>query len=154
NAPCFNNPDYRNHLFGRIEDYLKNYPEITGIAWGCQRAGPFLNSFGGIYAAPFIGCFCPDCRRKARERDISVDRARTGYRQLESYFRAALRDERPTDGYFVAFWRLLLEYPEILAWEKLWTDTYQGIRAELYGTAKALAPQKPFGFHIMQNMTF
>jgi hypothetical protein len=54
----------------------------------------------------------------------------------------------------VAFWRLLLEYPEILSWEKLWTDSYQQMRAELYGTAKAIAPEKPFGFHIMQNMTF
>jgi len=49
---------------------------------------------------------------------------------------------------------MLLEYPEILAWEKLWTDSYQAMRSELYGTAKAIAAEKPFGFHIMQNMTF
>jgi len=54
----------------------------------------------------------------------------------------------------VAFWRLLLDYPEILSWEKLWTDSYHEVRSELYGAAKAIAPEKPFGFHIMQNMTF
>ena len=54
----------------------------------------------------------------------------------------------------MAFWRLLLDYPEILSWEKLWTDSYHEVRSELYGAAKAIAPEKPFGFHIMQNMTF
>jgi hypothetical protein len=28
------------------------------------------------------------------------------------------------------------------------------VRSELYGTAKAIAAEKPFGFHIMQNLTF
>jgi hypothetical protein len=54
----------------------------------------------------------------------------------------------------VSFWRLLLKYPEILSWETLWTDSFQGMQAELYGLGKAIAPQKPFGFHIMQSMTF
>ncbi len=31
-SACFNNRDYRNHLFAKIEDYLKTYPEIDGIA--------------------------------------------------------------------------------------------------------------------------
>jgi hypothetical protein len=69
-------------------------------------------------------------------------------------FQAAAQNQRPADGYFVVFWRLLLEYPEILSWEKLWTDSYHEVRSELYGTGKAIAPEKPFGFHIMQNMTF
>ena len=34
NSACFNNEDFRNHLFGKIENYLKTYPEVTGIAWG------------------------------------------------------------------------------------------------------------------------
>ena len=95
-----------------------------------------------------------DCRAKARERDVSVERAQQGYRLLDELVRAAAQDKRPVDGYFVTFWRLLLDYPEILSWEKLWTDSYQEVRAELYGSAKAIAPEKPFGFHIMQNMTF
>jgi hypothetical protein len=83
-----------------------------------------------------------------------VERAKTGYRHLDQLFTAAAQDHRPADGYFVSFWRLLLQYPEILSWETLWTDSYQEIRSELYGTGKAIAPEKPFGFHIMQNMTF
>jgi len=152
--PCFNHPDYRNHLLGKIESYYGGYrTEIDGIAWGCERQGPFLNAIGGRFAGGGIACFCEFCRTRAREREISADRARRGYLEFDRLIRAALRDQRPTDGYFVTFWRLLLEYPEILAWEALWTDSYHEVRSELYGTAKALAPEKPFGFHIQQNMT-
>jgi hypothetical protein len=154
-SPCFNHPDYRAHLSGKIESLLSGYAsEVDGIAWGCERMGPLQNAIGGGWTTAGISCFCEHCRAKARERQISVDRAQRGYRLLGQLFQAAAQDRRPVDGYFVAFWRLLLEYPEILSWEKLWTDTYEGIRAEVYGVAKALAPQKPFGFHIMQNMTF
>jgi hypothetical protein len=154
-APCFNHPDYRAHLIGKIESVLGEYPnEVDGIAWGCERQGPFQTAIGGGWTADGISCFCEHCTAKARIRGISVDRAQTGYRQLDQLFRAASKDQRPVDGYFVAFWRLLLDYPEILSWEKLWTDSYHEVRAELYGTAKTIAPEKPFGFHIMQNMTF
>lgn len=154
-SPCFNHPDYRAHLSGKIESCLSGYADLVdGIAWGCERMGPLQNAIGGLWSTTGISCFCEHCRGKARERGVSVERARYGYRRLDELFAAAGADQRPADGYFVSFWRLLLEYPEILAWEKLWTDSYHEVRAELYGVGKAIAPEKPFGFHIMQNMTF
>ena len=115
--------------------------------------GPLMNMVGRQWGTPFITCFCEDCQRKARDRGISVDRARRGYIALDSLFRAASEEHRPTDGYFVTFWRTLLDYPEILSWEKLWTDSYHEIRARIYGIAKAISPEKPVGFHIMHNNT-
>jgi hypothetical protein len=154
-SPCFNHPDYRAFLTGKIESVLSGYPsEVDGVAWGCERMGPINNMIGGGWTTKGICCFCQFCRAKARGRDISVDRAITGYRKLDELFTAASEDQRPSDGYFVSFWRLLLEYPEILSWENLWTDSYHEVRSEMYGTGKALAPEKPFGFHIQQNMTF
>ncbi|MGH9351222.1 MAG: hypothetical protein ACRD2G_03540 [Terriglobia bacterium] len=155
NNPCFNSPDYRNYLLGKIECYLKMYPgEVDGIAWGCERMGPLQNAIGGPFSWRGISCFCRYCRAKARSRDISVDRARQGYQKLDQFISAALKDERPTDGYFVTFWRLLCQYPEISAWERLWTDSYHEARSGVYGTAKSISPEKPFGFHIMQEVTF
>ena len=116
--------------------------------------GPIHNMIGGGWATKGISCFCGFCQAKARERGISVERAKNGYKELDKLFGAAAKDERPADGYFVSFWRLLLKYPEILSWETLWMDSYQEVRAEVYGTGKAIAPNKPFGFHIQQNMTF
>jgi hypothetical protein len=154
-SPCFNHPDYRAHLTGKVESVFLGYPsEVDGFAWGCERMGPLQNMIGGTWSTVGICCFCRYCRAKARDRDISVERARTGYRQLDQLFQAAAQNQRPADGYFVTFWRLLLEYPEILSWEKLWTDSYHEVRSELYGTGKAIAAEKPFGFHVMQNMTF
>jgi hypothetical protein len=154
-SPCFNHPDYRAHLIGKIESCLSGYAsEVDGFAWGCERMGPLQNAIGGTWSTRGLTCFCEHCRAKARERDISVDRARRGYRQIDEFLAAAAGEHHPSDGYFVTFWRLLTEYPEILSWEKLWTDSYHEIRSELYGIAKAIAPEKPFGFHIMQNMTF
>jgi hypothetical protein len=154
-SPCFNHPDYRAHLGGKIESLLNGYPgQVDGIAWGCERMGPFQNMIGGTWSTVGISCFCEHCRAKARDRGISAERAQAGYRQLDQLFRAAAQDKRPVDGYFVTFWRLLLEYPEILSWEKLWTDTYHAVRSEMYGIGKSIAPEKPFGFHIMQNMSF
>jgi len=154
-SPCFNHPDYRAHLGGKIESLLNGYAsQVDGIAWGCERMGPLQNMIGGTWSTAGISCFCEHCRAKARDRGVSVERAQAGYRSLDQLFHAAARDQRPVDGYFVTFWRLLLEYPEILSWEKLWTDTYHEVRSEMYGIGKAIAPGKPFGFHIMQNMTF
>ena len=142
-SPCFNHPDYRAHLSGKIESCLSGYPDLVdGIAWGCERMGPLNNAIGGGWSTVGLCCFCEHCRAKARERDLSVARAQMGYRALDTWFRAAAQDHRPADGYFVSFWRLLLEYPEILGWEKLWTDSYHDVRAELYGIGKAIAPRK------------
>ncbi len=154
-SPCFNHPDYRAFLIGKIESELNGYPgEIDGLCWGCERMGPINNMIGGGWTTNGICCFCQFCQAKARDRGISVERATIGYRKLDQFFTAASKDQRPNDGYFVTFWRLLLEYPEILSWENLWTDSYHEVRSELYGVGKALAPAKPFGFHIQQNMTF
>jgi hypothetical protein len=150
-SPCFNHPDYRAFLSGKIESLLGGYPsEVDGIAWGCERMGPFENMIG----KGAITCFCRFCQARALELGISVDRAKAGYRELEQMFQAAASEQHLADGYFVTFWRILLRYPEILSWETLWTNTFQEVQAELYGLSKAMAPEKPFGFHIMQSMTF
>ena len=152
-APCNNAEDYRQHMFGRVECYLKQYPELAGIAWGQERMGPLMNMIGGTWGLPIITCFCPHCQRKARARDLSVDRAREGFLEMEKLFAAAAHNDTLPDGYFVTFWRLLSKYPEILGWEKLWTDSYHEIRSEVYRIAKSIAPEKPIGFHILHNAT-
>ncbi|HEX4756460.1 MAG TPA: hypothetical protein VH308_00710 [Terracidiphilus sp.] len=151
-GPCFNNPDYRAFLSGKVQSLLLGYPDLVdGIAWGSERMGPFENLVDRMVPAC---CFCQFCQAKAREREISIVRAQEGYRQLEQLFRSEAAGQEPTDGSFVTFWRLLLRYPEILSWQTLWTDSYQELEAQLYGEAKAIAPEKPFGFHIMQSFTF
>ncbi|PYT75507.1 MAG: hypothetical protein DMG40_28060, partial [Acidobacteria bacterium] len=61
---------------------------------------------------------------------------------------------RPNDGYFVSYWRLLVQYPEILAWEKLWNDGQRGTYARIYQFAKSIRPTLMVGWHIWHNNSF
>ncbi|HEV8381335.1 MAG TPA: hypothetical protein VGQ29_07115, partial [Gemmatimonadales bacterium] len=101
-----------------------------------------------------IGCFCPHCLDAARARGIDAGRAREGFLALERWVTARRAGERPTDGAFVTFWRLLLTYPEILAWERLWNDGLNDIYRELYAKAHSIAPDKGVGWHIWHNNSF
>ena len=148
--PCFNNPNYVAFLRAKIQSLLIGYPELVdGIAWGCERIGPLDSILQGQSNAT---CFCQFCLAKAKTLGIDPARAKAGFTEIIQLFHST--PEQVPDGYFTTFWRLLLKYPEVLMWENLWTNSFQGVQAELYGLAKSIAPAKPFGFHIMQTMTF
>ncbi|PYY13273.1 MAG: hypothetical protein DMG60_22320 [Acidobacteria bacterium] len=61
---------------------------------------------------------------------------------------------RPADGFFVSYWRLLVEYPEILTWEKLWNDGQKRAYENIYRTAKSIRPYIQVGWHIWHNNSF
>ena len=149
--PCKNNPAYRGFLLNLVEDYLRSY-DLDGIMWGAERQSGFLNTLG--IGDPGRGtCFCEFCVRKARDSGIDVERARRGFAEIEK-FRLASAARRPRDGTFVSFWRILLSYPELLAWEALWVRSRHELQAEIYAKAKSIKPSAPVGWHIWQNVTF
>jgi hypothetical protein len=155
---CVNNPDYRNFLTGLVEDYARSY-DIDGIMWGSERQGALCDSLGATHDTPPIDpgevtCFCQFCQAKAKDRGINPERARQGFLELEKYVRACLGGQRPVDGYYVQFWRLLLRYPELAAWEMLWTDSLRETYAAIYKTVKSAKPQLPVGWHIWHNNSF
>jgi hypothetical protein len=155
---CMNNPDYRYFLTGLVEDYTRSY-DVDGIMWGSERQGALCDSLGATHDTPPVDpgnvtCFCEFCLRKAKDRGINVDRARQGFLELEKFVRSARARQRPVDGYFVQFWRLALRYPELLAWEMLWTDSLRETYAAIYKTIKTAKPTVPVGWHIWHNNSF
>ncbi len=155
---CVNNPDYRNFLTGLVEDYARSY-DIDGIMWGSERQGALCDSLGLTHDIPPVDpgevtCFCQFCQAKAKERGVNFDRARQGFLELEKYVRACRGGKRPVDGYYVQFWRLLLRYPELAAWEMLWTDSLRETYAAIYKTVKDAKPSVPVGWHIWHNNSF
>jgi hypothetical protein len=154
---CLNNPATRRFLASLVEDWIKSY-EVDGIMWGSERQGPLNQAIGshhgGFNGRTAITCFCPYCERKGRDRGISVERARRGFGELSRWIEVAGHGRRPSDGYFVTFWRLLLDYPELLAWERLWTDSLQEVYGEIYGTVKSINPRVQVGWHIWHNNSF
>ncbi len=155
---CLNNPDYRNFFTGLMEDIARSY-DVDGIMWGSERQGALSDSLGATHDVPPIDpgnvtCFCEFCRSRARDRGINPDRARQGFLELEKFVRAARSGKRPSDGYFVQFWRILLRYPELAAWEMLFTDSLRETYASLYRTVKTARPTIPVGWHIWHNTSF
>ena len=150
---CFNNPDYRTWHLSMVEDYAKSY-DLDGIAWCSERPGPLNLLMQGPVQPSAITCFCPYCQEIARHRGIDVRRAQEGYRQAIAWNERVASGNRPRDGAFVSFWRLLLEYPELLAWQTLWTESQRQLYRDIYGVAKACDPELMVGWHVYHNISF
>ena len=150
---CLNNPYVRNFLSSLVEDWTKSY-DVDGVMWCSERQGPLNHAIDAHNGRTTLTCFCQYCTQKGEQQGINVQRARQGFMHLDQWVRAAWTQPRPSDGYFVSFWRLLLEYPEILAWEKFWTDSQQEVYGRIYGTVKSINRNVLAGFHIMHLNSF
>jgi hypothetical protein len=149
---CQLHPDYREFLIALTNDYCQSY-DIDGVMWGSERQGPLLNALE--WADPTaVTCFCEFHQQAAQARGIDVPRAREGFEKLAALLTAARAGQRPNDGWFVAFWRLLFTYPELIAWEKLWTDGKHAIYSDIYHAAKASRASVEVGFHIWHHNSF
>lgn len=154
---CLCHPDVRAFWTGLATDLCKSY-EIDGILFFNERNGPLLNAMGASHAQSIassrVTCFCEHHQRAAKERGIDFDRARQGYQKLDQFIQAALKNQRPGDGYFVEFWRLLVEWPEILAWNRLFDAAKHQVVAEVNAAVKRVRPGLQVGFHIEHVNSF
>jgi hypothetical protein len=154
---CSRNPNTRNFWLGLTEDYLRSY-DVDGLMWGSERQGPLGNvlvsNHGGAGAGGRVACFCPYCIDAARKDGINVDRAKKGYAELMTWANAVRSQKKPVDGAFVTFWRLLVKYPEILAWERLWNDALNDTYRDMHKLAHEIAPAKGIGWHVWHNNSF
>ena len=156
-GPCFNNPGYQNFTLGLVEDYASSY-DIGGIMWGSERQSGLLNTLSLSQSSGMdpgkTTCFCEFCQKKGRDRGIDVEKARQGYDVAEAFVRDSRAGKSPRDGYFTTFWRLLLKYPEVLAWENLWATSRHELQTAIYQKAKSVNPSLQVGWHVWQNVTF
>ncbi len=154
---CLMNPDVRAVWTALVTDLCSSY-EIDGVLFFNERNGPLLSATGSSHAQQIASsnttCFCEHHARAARERGIDFARTRQGYQKLDAFITAALASRRPSDGYFVAFWRLLAEYPEILAWDRLFDVGKHEVLAEIRAAVKAVNPKLEVGFHIEHVNSF
>jgi hypothetical protein len=154
---CYRNPNTRNFWLGLVEDQLRTY-DLDGLMFGCERQGPLNSaigaSHGGDPSPGTVGCFCPHCLDAAKRETINATRAREGYLQLEKWVNGLKSNARPVDGAFVTFWRILVDYPEVLAWERLWTEGLRETYQAMYAKAHEIASAKPIGWHIWHTNSF
>ena len=154
---CLFHPDVRAFWTGLATDLCKSY-DIDGILFFNERNGPLLNALGASHsqsiASSRVTCFCEHHQKAAREHGINFDRAREGYTKLNQFVQASLKGQRPTDGYFVEFWRTLVEYPEIILWDRLFDEGKHQVLAEVNAAVKAVRPSLQVGFHIEHVNSF
>src|SRR5947207_13608259 len=140
---CHRNPNARNFWLGLAEDYLRSY-DVDGLMWGSERQGPLDNALGANHgsssAGGVIAFFCPHCLDAARRDGIDIERARDGYLALEPWTAALRAGGRPAAGAVGTFWRLLVKYPELLAWERLWNEGLRDTYRDVYRLAQGIAP--------------
>ncbi len=156
---CFNNPYHRNFLRGLMEDYARSY-EIDGIMWGSERHGALGTALGARHGGRSddpsrVTCFCGYCEQKAKRQGIvKFERVREGYLALEKFVQNCRAGVRPVDGYYVTFWRLIMRYPEIIAWEQFFHDSLRETYEMMYQTVKSVNPNISVGWHIWHNNSF
>jgi len=154
---CYRNPNTLNFWLGLTEDYLRSYP-VDGLMFGSERQGPLNTalgaSHGGAATPATAGCFCPYCLEAARKEGINVERATRGYLALERWVDSLKGGRKPADGAFVTFWRILVEQPEVLAWERLWNEGLRDTYRAMYRKAHEIAPAKSMGWHIWHTNSF
>ncbi len=148
---CHNNPGLRSFLVSLVQDWFMNN-DLDGMMWESERQGPLNTaikaSFGNA-ARTTVCCFCHYCIEKAHQQGINAQRAREGYLALDRWVNTPQNKTRAQDGSFVTFWRLLLEYPEILAWHNFWFHNQEELYGLMYGTVKGIKPKARVGWHIM-----
>jgi hypothetical protein len=159
-STCFNNPHARTFLTSMVADWVTSN-DLDGLMWESERQGPLNTMLGAHFGdmAPrraSLGCFCDTCISKAREQGINGIRAREGYRGLDRLVAQTIArpaSERPTEGSFIPLWRLLTDFPEILAWHRFWVASQEEMYGLIYGTAKRIKPDLQVGWHIMHLVT-
>lgn len=143
--PCYNNPEYKTWFRCVMEDYANNH-DLAGILFNFERKSPLCAVLDGEAPA----CFCDHCRALAYRKNIDADRAKEGYTKLHEYVRDCKNGVDMPDGYLASFIRLLMRYPEVLQWEKMWYDSHMSFGKDMYGTYKWLNPDKAFGLGFWQ----
>jgi hypothetical protein len=155
---CLRNPNTREFWLALVEDHLRSYDELDGLMWGSERQGPLNDALGASHGEgprpSTAACFCPHCLEAARRQGIDADRARQGFLALERWISGMKDGRRPADGAFVTFWRILVEQPEVLSWERLWNEGLRDTYRAMYEKAHGLAPAKPMGWHIWHTNSF
>lgn len=157
NTLCLYNPNVRAFWTALVTDISKSY-DIDGVLFFNERSGPLLNSLGASHFQTIDSsrstCFCEHHQREAKKIGINFERAKQGYLKLDQFVKSSLKGERPSDGYYVEFNRLLLNYPEIVGWDQLFDHGKHQVLEEVQAAVKAVNKDLKVGFHVEHVNSF
>lgn len=148
--PCRNNPEWIGFWDALVDDTLRSYP-LDGYQWGAERAGP-LSSLLWKGVLPF--CFCTHCEERAKREGIRIARARDGFTELQALItKLRAGGAAPADGIFTHVLRVLMRFPEVLAWDYQWRVALEEQGRRTHALVKAARPNAPVGRHFDHQNT-
>jgi hypothetical protein len=154
---CLFNPNVRAFWTGLVTDLCSSY-DIDGILFFNERNGSLISALGASHSQTIsssrVTCFCEHHQRAAKEQNIDFERARQGYILLDQFVQASLKGQRPDDGYYVEFQRILSKWPEIIAWDRLFDAGKHQVLSEVNAAVKAVRKNLQVGFHIEHVNSF
>lgn len=144
--PCWNHPDYLNWVSASVRDLFSSY-RLDGIQYGAERNGPLSRLIDWGKENPT--CFCDFCQRRAKQEGVDFERARKGLIEMTNYIRSLEQGGKAgSDGALVGFLRIVMQYPEIFAWEHMHYRAGEELHQRLYEAVKAVSPTAHVGRHI------
>ncbi|HEY4334287.1 MAG TPA: hypothetical protein VGM89_00270 [Puia sp.] len=156
-AMCFYKPDVREFWKAVVTDISSSY-DIDGVLFFNERNGPLTNTIGANFDVGFhasrITCFCDDHKRAAEAHHLDFERVKEGFRRLDILVQQTLKGTRPTDGYYVEFERLILNYPEMVAYHQIFDFGKHEILRDVKEAVKAVNKDLQVGFHIEHENSF
>ena len=144
---CWNHPEYRAFWNATVTDLFRSY-DLDGFQWGAERASPLARMIQSG-KDDTASCFCRFCVARGKAHGIDPDRARQGFTEMLAYVQR-LRGSatRPADGAYAQFLRILMRYPEVLAWDYQYRLSREEIMKGMYDTIKAIKPSAQVGWHV------
>jgi hypothetical protein len=126
-------------------DLFSTY-ELDGIQYGAERPSPLSSA---LFHAQVPACFCEHCVAHARKEGINVKRARQGAARLDEFMQSLVKGKPDLpDGVFAELLRILLQCPEILAWDYQFRMACEDLQQLVFDTVKATQPKAEVGRHI------
>lgn len=153
--PCWNHPDYRGYIRGLAEDLFKTSPiRLDGWLQMNEDEGPLSDAFFG-HMGKRPACFCPHCLARADRERIDSERARLGFRELSALLDQTRATGRsPRDGSLAHLLRMFIEYPEILAWQRMQQRSNEECPRKAAAIMKMHQPEAKFGHHVIHHASF
>lgn len=149
---CVNNPEWKKFQLSVHADIFKEHLYLNGFLFMHERTGPFMQIFKpepwqGVFNP---GCFCVHCAKIAQEKGINAEKAKKGFKKLIKL----LRDKDPKlrrDGVMVGLWRIICQFPEVMAWEQFQWDSLKSYRIAFSENLRKINPEISIGYHFQHS---
>jgi hypothetical protein len=136
---------------------MATYP-IAGFMWGYERCGPLSTMLATPEWLDDVGfCFCSHCIRVGTSAGLDPARVRKGFETLHTFLspiKQAGTIPNVRDGIAITVLRIFMQYPEMLAWERLYYQSRERLARAMNDTVHRTRPGARFGRHVWQMMSF